>query len=142
MLDPFIECAKELNMAELTPEKPHQFHLDYWDNFNKKIMPINNKLMGRSNCMVAILDGGHSIDDGVASEIGYYAGIQRGSPIFALRSDFRLCENVAGSINAQVYGYISMSGGGGLFNTISGLTEALIKYVADSRAWDKWLQEQ
>lgn len=66
--------------------------------------------MQNSDCLLAVLDGGHAVDDGVASEIGYYAGMRRG-PIFALRSDFRGGENIAVSINPQLLGYILESKG-------------------------------
>lgn len=112
ILDPFAECAKEIDFSVLEEDLPNCWHMHYWSKFNDKVTPINNKLMWRSDCLVALLDGGHSIDDGVASEIGYYAGARPGCPIFALRTDLRLCENMALTINAQVYGYIKMSGGG------------------------------
>jgi hypothetical protein len=57
--------------------------------------------------------------------MGYYAGISRG-PIFALRSDFRLSENLAATINAQVMGYILMSKG------------KLIDVTDGSDMMDKW----
>jgi len=83
---------------------------DYWLKFNLKVAPINNAVMRDSDCQLAILDGGHAVDDGVSSEIGFYAAIRRG-PIFALRSDIRRGENLATGINLQVLGYIVESGG-------------------------------
>ena len=108
--DPFIECAKELDFNHLPNLIKYEDKVRYWKDFSDKVEPINNELMGNSDCLLAILDGGHSIDDGVASEIGYYAGID-GGPIFALRSDFRGGENIAVTINPQVLGYIRRSGG-------------------------------
>lgn len=110
ILDPFEEVGKELNLSKVGKIKVHQKVIQYWRTFNEKVTPINNKLMESADCMLAILDGGHAVDDGVASEIGYYAGLNRG-PIFALRSDLRLAENVASKINPQVEGYIIQSGG-------------------------------
>src|SRR3989344_3402324 len=108
--DPFIECAKELDLNYLEKLDNYGGRKKYLEEFSKKVTPINNGLMQDSDCLIAILDGGHVIDDGVASEIGYYAGIRRG-PIFALRSDFRLGENMAVLINPQVEGYIALSQG-------------------------------
>ena len=107
---PFLECGKELDFNLLNSLKSYDERVKYWADFNAKVTPINNRLMKSSDCMLAILDGGPALDDGVSSEIGFYAGIERG-PIFALRSDFRLCENIASTINAQVLGYIIQSGG-------------------------------
>ncbi len=108
--DPFQECEKELDTKYLEKLEKHQDVTNYWDKFNKKVAPINNRLMQNSDCQLAILDGGHAVDDGVSSEVGYYAALRRG-PIFALRSDFRRGENLATSINSQVLGYIIGSGG-------------------------------
>lgn len=108
--DPFVECGKELDFDYLSFLKSHIAVKKYWEKFSHQVTPINNRLMQNSDCLLALLDGGSAIDDGVASEIGYYAGIERG-PIFALRSDFRCGENIAVSINPQVLGYILQSKG-------------------------------
>ncbi|MEM2974542.1 MAG: nucleoside 2-deoxyribosyltransferase [Candidatus Micrarchaeia archaeon] len=111
--DPFVECSKEIDpktLAEIKIADRHSKMFEFWQEFNRKITVINNRLMQDSDCMLAVLDGGADIDSGVASEIGYYACLRRG-PIFALRSDFRLSENIATSINSQVLGYIEMSKG-------------------------------
>ena len=108
--DPFLECGKELDLEYVSTLERHEDQRRYWEVFSKKVTPINNALMKNSDCLLAILDGGRGVDDGVSSEIGYYAGINRG-PIFALRSDFRCGENMAVSINPQLLGYILMSDG-------------------------------
>ncbi|HLE05968.1 MAG TPA: nucleoside 2-deoxyribosyltransferase [Candidatus Nanoarchaeia archaeon] len=81
-----------------------------WNDLDDKIGNLNNELMNKSDCLIALLDGGHTIDDGVSSEIGHYATLKRG-PVFALRTDFRLTENVGTSINLQVLKYIKESKG-------------------------------
>jgi len=108
--DPFAVCSKELDLKYLSGLKNYEEVRKYWERFSRKVTPINNKLMQKSNCLLAILDGGHTVDDGVASEIGYYYGIRKG-PIFALRSDFRCGENLAVPINPQILGYIIQSRG-------------------------------
>lgn len=122
ILDPFEECSKFidveflLNIADKTYSEVKQF----WNNFNLAVTVTNNDLMNKSNCMIALLDGGHTIDDGVASEIGYYFHLNK--PIFALRTDFRLADNLGTTINSQLIGYI---GENNLFNSINKLFEAL-----------------
>lgn len=108
--DPFLECGKELDFEYLSSLERYEDRIKYWVDFSRKVTPINNRLMKDSDCLLAILDGGHAVDDGAASEIGYYAGIERG-PIFALRSDFRCGENIAVTINPQILGYILQSKG-------------------------------
>ena len=110
VLDPFVECANELNFSYIETLRLFKDRKKYWEEFSKKVASINNRLMQGADCLLAILDGGHAIDDGVASEIGYYAGIKRG-PIFALRSDFRCGENIGTLINPQILGYIIQSKG-------------------------------
>jgi len=124
VLDPFVECAKELNLSRLGKLKRYDDVVKFWTDFNYKIPRINNALMQKSDCMLPILDGSHAVDDGVASEIGYYVGIKRG-PIFALRSDFRLSENVAATVNPQIIGYIDASGG---------------KLIEGQNATERWFQ--
>lgn len=118
VLDPFEECGKELNCAELATVADFEVKRKYWEQFSRKITPINNKLMRQSHCQLAILDGGHAVDDGVSSEIGYYAAlveegvIPKGfGKIFALRTDFRLGENIGCVVNPQIEGYIYQTGG-------------------------------
>jgi hypothetical protein len=108
--EPFEEGKKLIDFNHLKELRLHEEVKRFWEEFNLKVTPANNLLMQNSDCMLAILDGGHVVDDGVASEIGYYAGIKKG-PIFALRSDFRGGENIATPINPQVLGYIIESGG-------------------------------
>jgi hypothetical protein len=108
--DPFEICGREINREYLATLKSYDDIKKFWEGFSRKVTPINNKLMRDSDCQLAILDGGPAIDDGVGSEIGYYAGIERG-PIFALRSDFRLGENISSPINPQIWGYIIQSRG-------------------------------
>ncbi len=114
--DPFEECEKELDLTRLSKLKKHQDVYSLWEKFGHKITPINNRLMKKTNCMFAILDGGHALDDGVASEIGYFAGIKQG-PIFALRTDFRKVESMANTVNWQIVGYIKQSKGKLINNT-------------------------
>jgi hypothetical protein len=118
VLDPFEECSKELNLEELSRLTGFKSRREYWMQFDKKVTSINNKLMRLSHCHLPILDGGSAIDDGVSSEIGYYAAlveegvIPKGfGRIFALRTDIRLGENIGCTVNPQIEGYIHQTSG-------------------------------
>jgi len=124
--DPFEECEKELDLEHLSKLEKYSERLEYMQKFGHKITHINNALMKKSNCMIAILDGGHTVDDGVASEIGYFAGIEQG-PIFALRTDFRLVESMANTVNWQIIGYIEQSKGK--------LVNSKEEYFSEIRKW-------
>lgn len=63
-----------------------------------------------SDLMVVDLDGGASLDPVVSARAGYYAGLGIG-PIFAKRTDMRLGENMACSVNPQILGNVWASGG-------------------------------
>jgi len=133
--NPFEESGKELDIKYLEKLKKYDDRVKYWKKFSKRIPSINNELMKDSDCMLALLDGGHAVDDGIASEIGYYTGIERG-PIFALRSDFRCGENMAVSINTQVMGYIIQSGG----KLIDG-PNAIERWFSEVQKWYDSLRE-
>lgn len=127
--DPFLECGKEVDFVYLSKLQSYDGKVNYWAEFSRKVTPINNQLMQDSDCLLALLDGGPAVDDGVASEIGYYAGIARG-PIFALRSDFRCGENIAVSINPQVLGYILQSKG----SLVDG-PDAINRWIKEIEKW-------
>ncbi len=134
ILDPFVECAKKLDpkKVKILEKGSYSSLLRYWRKFSMEVPYINNKLMREADCMFAILDGGASMDDGVASEIGYYVGLNLSGPIFALRTDFRLSENIACLINPQVHGYIITNGSlsttlNGFFKNINYWYESLRK---------------
>ena len=133
--DPFLECGKEFNYDYLSKLERYGDRIKYCIEFNSKITSINNRLMRDSDCLLAVLDGGHQIDDGVASEIGYYAGIEQG-PIFALRSDFRCGENIATSINPQILGYIRQSKGA----LVDGVN-AIERWLSEIQRWYDILKE-
>ena len=120
--DPFEECEKKLDLEYLSKLKKYDDRLAYMKEFGHKITPINNKLMKKSDCMFTLLDGGHASDDGVSSEIGYFAGIEKG-PIFALRTDFRKVESMANTVNWQIVGYIKQSKGQLINNTAEYFSE-------------------
>lgn len=122
ILDPFVECSKHLDFDFLKSidDKPYWQVKEFWDKFNSIVTLTNNYFMDKSDCMIALLDGGHTVDDGVASEIGYYQGQYK--PIFALRTDLRLADNLGTSINSQILGYVRKDR---LYNSFDELIVAL-----------------
>ena len=110
VLEPFNECSKRIILPKIKDDSYSEL-LKAWKNFNTQVPLFNNALMMEADIMLPILDGGHTVDDGTSSEIGYYAGIKPQNPIFALRTDFRFADNLAAPINIQIMGYITMSGG-------------------------------
>lgn len=135
ILDPFLACKKEFDDNTLLKLERYEDRIKFFNEFNAKVTPINNELMRDSDCFLAVLDGGHQIDDGVASEIGYYAGIEQG-PIFALRSDFRGGENIATRVNPQILGYIRQNGG-----VLVDGENALERWLYEIQNWYKTFNE-
>jgi hypothetical protein len=100
-LCPFAACREYLDFDALSRARSIDQLMGFWHGFNSLVGPVNyGELMPRSRFMIAILDGGHALDDGVSAEIAYYATEYRGQkPIIAIRSDIRLAENPAAPIN-------------------------------------------
>ncbi len=113
VFEPFCECNKEFEWEKLEQAKKSDSlddYLAFWKDINQTLGYINEQGMKRAHLMTALLDGGHSVDDGVAAEIGYFAALERG-PIIALRTDLRCGENPACLINPQLLYFIEISGG-------------------------------
>ncbi len=85
---------------------------------------LNETAMVQSDLMVAILDGGHQVDDGVASEIGYCTAMKK--KIFGLRTDIRTCDSTSSTVNIQIEYFIEKSGGK-ICTTLADLLESILK---------------
>jgi hypothetical protein len=110
---PFMACGEYLG-AFPADDAPLTVHREYWSKFNKLVGPVNYEtLMPRSKFMIALLDGGHAIDDGLATEISFFDS-KIGRPVIGIRSDFRIAENLAAAINPAV-SYFMENGRGALF---------------------------
>lgn len=116
-LCPFTACGEYLDFSRLADSKTIDEVLGFWNEFNKIVGPVNyRELMPRSKLMIAILDGGHALDDGVSAEIGFYAAEYKGrKPVVGIRSDFRLAENPAALINPAVRYFIDQGPYNGFF---------------------------
>lgn len=116
-LCPFTACGEYLDLSRLDDLKTIDEVSNFWDNFNNIIGPVNyGELMPRSKFMIAILDGGHALDDGVSAEIGFYAAEYKGErPIVGIRSDLRLTENPEAPINLAVRYFIDQGPYNGSF---------------------------
>ena len=107
-LCPFQSCEEYLDFERLAKIESEKDSLgDYkkfWTEFNEIIGPVNyGILMPKSKFMIALFDGAHGVDDGLAAEIGFYAAKYDGKKqIFGIRSDFRLAENIVSPINIAV----------------------------------------
>ncbi len=89
-LCPFAACGEYLDLSKLNDDMTVGEEKKFWNGFNEIIGEVNyENLMPKSKFMIAILDGGHAVDDGVATEIGLYAGEFK-RKIIGIRSDFRL----------------------------------------------------
>ncbi|MEM4254460.1 MAG: nucleoside 2-deoxyribosyltransferase [Candidatus Woesearchaeota archaeon] len=116
-LCPFSACEEFFDKKRLGSLKTIDEQLAFWDEFNRIVGRVNYEvLMPKSKLMIAILDGSHSLDDGVAAEIGFYAAEYKGKkPIVGIRSDFRLSENPAAPINIAVRYFIDRGPYNGFF---------------------------
>src|SRR3989344_2002096 len=131
-LCPFTACSEYLDIPILENLKVAKEVLNFWSNFNRIIGQVNyGELMPRSKLMIAILDGGHALDDGVSAEIGFYAGKYIGrKPIVGIRGDFRLAENPAAPINSAIRHFMDQGPYNGLFFTGPNAYDEAIKSTA------------
>ena len=116
-LCPFKACGEYLDFSRLGNLNTIEEVLGFCDDFNNIVGLVNyEELMPRSKLMIAVLDGGHALDDGVSGEIGFYAAEYKGEkPIVGIRSDFRLAENPAAPINPAVRYFIDQGPYNGSF---------------------------
>ena len=123
VFEPFSGCTvegNEINELVIEEKDPRQL-ISKLRLLNTTIASKNQRMIDASDIVIAILDGSLDIDAGVAAEIGYAHG--RGKRVFALRTDFRLAaDNAGSSINLQVEHFIYKSGG-----KIAGSVDELIR---------------
>jgi hypothetical protein len=99
-LCPFAACSEYLDFSKLNDNMSVREFREFWYKFNKLVGLVNYEtLMPHAKFMIA-LEEGHSLDDGLCAEISYFA-VTHG-PVIGIRSDFRLSENIAASINPAV----------------------------------------
>lgn len=112
VLEPFREGLKNLDMEKPGKMENVKEKEKLEMELSREIPKLNDSLMLKSDALLPVLDGPEGVDDGIASEIGFFAGINNGKkPIIAVRSDFRMGENTAVPINPQMIGYIEMCRG-------------------------------
>ena len=114
---PFKASGKILDLSQLGEITRVNTLERFWDEFNKSVGRVNYEmLMPISKFMIAILDGGHAVDDGVSAEIGFYASKYQGKrPIIGIRSDFRLAENISAPINPALRYFLDQGPDNGYF---------------------------
>ena len=121
--------VKALEDAGFTVHEP----FDICEKMLSAGMKNNAENIGRTNgstikgcdIVVALCDGGHAVDDGVAAEIGYAYGI--GKEVYILRTDFRMCDDKDGRINMQITFFVEASGGKVCYS-LEELIQALEEY--------------
>jgi nucleoside 2-deoxyribosyltransferase len=106
VLDPWQDEHGVVAAALALPPGPER--LAALTRMNAAIGGRNRRLLGRARAVLAVLDG-PDIDSGTAAEIGWAAA--KRVPVVGWRSDFRLSENEAATVNIQVEDFIAASGG-------------------------------
>lgn len=113
-LCPFQSCGEYLDFSQLNEDMPFKQHREFWEKFNGIIGPVNYEtLMPRSKFMIALFDGSHAVDDGLASEVAYFSRLH--GRVIGIRSDFRLAENLAAPINIAVRYFLDAGPYNGMF---------------------------
>jgi hypothetical protein len=110
VVEPFLECAKRINFSRAEDFPLYEERVNFWKKVNEQLPKMNKNFMKDCQMMSPVLDGGHSVDDGVANEIGHYA-VEKYGPIIALRTDVRMAENIGAIVNPQIEDDIYESGG-------------------------------
>lgn len=108
VLDPWVLTPKKWIDAVASmhegPKKKKE-----WERLDEIIGRNNTRAIQQSDGIVAVLDG-VDVDSGVASEIGYGAGL--GKRVLGYRGDFRLTgENEGCAVNLQVEYFIGLHNG-------------------------------
>lgn len=143
-LCPFAACREYLDLSKLNDDMSVGELKSFWSDFNDLIGRVNYEiLMPHSKFMIALLDGSHSCDDGLCGEIGRFTSNH--GPVIGIRSDFRLSENIAASINQAVeYLITTKPGPGGFFfegpqayeNALDGIM-VLAQHLQKYETWKK-----
>lgn len=106
VLDPFAACSEYLDFSKIGHFKTVEEEFRFWDKFNRTVGVVNYQtLMPRAKFMVALFDGGHALDDGLCSEVAYFAG-KLSKPVVGIRSDVRMGENPAAVMNPAIRYFI------------------------------------
>ncbi len=108
VLDPWVLTPKKwIDAVAAMPDGPKRKR--EWTRLNDIIGRNNARAIRESDGIVAVLDG-VDVDSGVASEIGYGAGL--GKRVLAYRGDFRRTgENEGCIVNLQVEYFIRLHNG-------------------------------
>ncbi len=101
ILDPFALCGEYLELSLFDESRPLADIRKGWERFNNIIIPTVNYGLAipRAGLLFAICEG-YPVDEGMAAEMANIA--TNFAPIVAVRSDFRLAENIASGTNPAV----------------------------------------
>lgn len=132
-LCPFTAALEHLDLSRLSHSMTVQDNLAFWEDFNRLIGEVDyGCLMPRAKFMLALLDGSHAVDDGLAADVTNFA--THYGYVVGIRSDFRLAENPASPINPAIRYFIDLGPfGGKLFCGPAAYDDALkaMKEMAD-----------
>ena len=126
VLNPWADLKNiSKTMKNIEKSDSMKFRLEKYHKLNENMARENAVLIGKSDCVLAVLDG-TDVDSGVAAEIGYaYGKMMR---VYGFRSDFRQTgDNIGATVNLQVEYFITNSGGR-IFNNIKDVRDELVKH--------------
>ena len=132
-INPFACAAEYLHKGMFDQDQTVTQYMQNWREFKKVIGHLNSKiLMQNAWITLADLDGGPSVDDGTASEIGEFA--ERQGFVVGACSDFRLSENPTSAVNSQVEYYLDTPYAGKFFSGDEAWQDAIegLGVVADN----------
>lgn len=111
VLDPFALCGELLDQRLFDEKRSLGEIKRGWERFNDVVIPTVNYGLAipRAGLLFAVCEG-YPVDEGMATEIR--DAVAKGVPVVAVRSDFRLAENVATGTNPAVKAFASREFGG------------------------------
>lgn len=113
-LCPFTACGEYVTEDMLDEELSIHRNKEANSKFAQIACEVNYRiLMPKSKIIVAHLDGSHAIDDGLSSEVAYFATMH--GPTVGIRSDMRLHESATSGTNFAVKYFFEQPGCGYFF---------------------------
>ena len=109
VIDPWDSTEHNVSLENAILTENYSLRIQQMKCIAVNIGLLNEKLIRESDALLGVLDG-VEVDSGVASEIGFAAGL--GKKCYGLRTDFRDCGELDGiPVNLQVLHFILNSGG-------------------------------
>lgn len=144
ILDPFALCGEFLDPNLFDESRPLVEIRKGWERFNNVVIPTVNYGLAipRAGLLFAICEG-YPVDEGMAAEMANIA--TNFAPVIAVRSDFRLAENIASGTNPVVRVFASEKYGGSYHESSVGDTAYQTAFTAAEKIinqrLDEWIKE-